>query len=81
MTKLEFWIQKSAGWAMPKKAKTKPQKRQKPKSTNLLGGEDMEERYGRNYIFHIGRATHYIYLLDFEKDLFEQYYGVVLQPV
>lgn len=31
MTKLEFLMQKSAGWAMPKKGKKKPQKPQKTK--------------------------------------------------
>lgn len=29
MTKLEFCMQKSAGWAMPKKGKKKPQKASK----------------------------------------------------
>ena len=29
MTKLEFWMRKSAGWAMPKKDKKKPQKPKK----------------------------------------------------
>lgn len=29
MTKLEFLVQKSAGWAMPKKDKKKPQKPKK----------------------------------------------------
>lgn len=29
MTKLEFWMRRSAGWAMPKKDKKKPQKQSK----------------------------------------------------
>jgi hypothetical protein len=41
MTKLEFLMQKSAGWAMPKKGKKKPQKPQKPKKSQRLGHERM----------------------------------------
>lgn len=29
MTKLEFWMRRSAGWAMPKKGKKKQQKPKK----------------------------------------------------
>lgn len=41
----------------------------------------MKERYGRNYIYHMGGKTYCIYLTDCEKNVFEQCYGVILHPV